>query len=86
MVKTSTRSVVDEYVSMEPCDFAGSVVPKLWAAERYAADVSAAVVRGSLTPLEGARLISTVAATLFGYDEFVLDELLSATAPYDVEG
>jgi hypothetical protein len=28
-----------------------------------------------LTPLEGARLISSIAATLFGYDEFILREI-----------
>jgi len=27
-----------------------------------------------LTPLDGARLISSITATLFGYDEFILRE------------
>jgi len=38
-----------------------------------------------LTPLDVARTISAVAATLFGYDEFILreisPEMLLATAP-----
>jgi hypothetical protein len=34
---------------------------------------------GQLTPLEGTRRIPAAVATLFGYDEFILDEILSTT-------
>jgi hypothetical protein len=37
--------------------------------------VQDAVEQKFLTPLEGARLISSIAATLFGYDEFILREI-----------
>jgi hypothetical protein len=44
-----------------------------------------AVEQEHLTPLDGARTISAIAATLFGYDEFILreisPEMLLATAP-----
>ena len=44
-----------------------------------------AVEKEHLTPLDGARLISSLAATLFGYDEFILREVspetLLAAAP-----
>ena len=33
-----------------------------------------AVEQKHLTPLDGARLISSITATLFGYDEFILRE------------
>jgi hypothetical protein len=32
-----------------------------------------------LTPLDGARLISSITATLFGYDEFILREISPET-------
>jgi hypothetical protein len=43
-----------------------------------------AVEKQHLTPLDGARVISSITATLFGYDEFILREvspesLLAAT-------
>ncbi len=81
LVQTTTRSVVDRYASMRPDEFAHSVAPKLWVAERFVAGASAAVERGQLTPLEGARRISAAVATLFGYDEFVLNEILSVIPP-----
>jgi hypothetical protein len=34
-----------------------------------------AVEKQQLTPLDGARVISSIAATLFGYDEFILREI-----------
>lgn len=37
-------------------ELADNVAPKLWVAERFVADASAAVERGHLTPLEGARM------------------------------
>jgi hypothetical protein len=40
-------------------------------------DIARAAVR--LTPLDGARLISSVAATLFGDDEFILREVSPET-------
>ena len=32
-----------------------------------------------LTPLDGARVISSITATLFGYDEFILREMSPET-------
>jgi hypothetical protein len=39
----------------------------------------ASVEKGYLTPLDGARLISSISATLFGYDEFILREISPET-------
>jgi hypothetical protein len=33
------------------------------------------VAKQQLTPLDGARVISSITATLFGYDEFILREI-----------
>ena len=38
-----------------------------------------AVEKKQLTPLDGARVISAIAATLFGYDEFILREISPET-------
>jgi hypothetical protein len=40
---------------------------------------SASVDKKYLTPLDGARLISSITATLFGYDEFILREISPET-------
>ena len=76
MARTMTTPLVQHYESMTPDDFAKSIEPKWQAAERLVAAVRVAVEERRLTPLEGARRISSIAATLFGYDEFVLYALL----------
>ena len=38
-------------------------------------EVKASVEKGYLTPLDGTRVISSITATLFGYDEFILREI-----------
>jgi len=42
-------------------------------------EVRAAVEKKYLTPLDGARVISSITATLFGYDEFILREISPET-------
>jgi hypothetical protein len=79
MAHTRTTSLVHQYASMTPDEFAQSIEPKWQAAELLVANVRAAVEKRQLTPLDGARRISSIAATLFGYDEFVLHELLPET-------
>ena len=49
------------------------------AGERLVKEVKASVEKGYLTPLDGARLISSITATLFGYDEFILREISPET-------
>jgi hypothetical protein len=48
-------------------------------------EVQGAVEKQNVTPLAGARVISSITATLFGYDEFILREIsaesLLATTP-----
>ena len=59
-----------QYASMASSEFSDS--PTKWTvAERLAGDISEVE---QLTPLDGARLISSMIATLFGYDEFILRE------------
>jgi hypothetical protein len=68
---------------------AGPALVRLWpkwqVAQRLVKEIEGAVEKEHLTPLDGARTISAVAATLFGYDEFILREIspetLLATAP-----
>ena len=85
MATSFTPSLVQQYASMTPAEFAESVEPKWKVGERLVNEVRNAVENEHLTPLDGARLISSIAATLFGYDEFILREVspesLLSTAP-----
>ena len=86
MPGTVTTSLVHQYASMAPGDFGKNIEPKWQVASELVSSVRTAVEKKQLTPLDGARLISSIAATLFGYDEFILREispetLLAASAP-----
>lgn len=85
MAATVTPSLVQQFASMKPTDFGRTIEPKWQVAQRLNKEIEAAVEKEHLTPLDGARLISSIAATLFGYDEFILreisPEMLLATAP-----
>lgn len=85
MPETVVASLVHQYASMKPGDFGSSIEPKWKVGEKLMKEVRAAVEAGHLTPLDGARLVSSIAATLFGYDEFILREIspetLLATTP-----
>jgi hypothetical protein len=74
MATTITPSLVQQYASMNPREFGESVQPRWQVAERLVNEVRTAVESEHLTPLDGARLISSITATLFGYDEFILRE------------
>jgi hypothetical protein len=74
MATAITPSLVQQYASMTPDEFGDSVQPKWTVGERLVNDVRSAVEEQHLTPLDGARLISSITATLFGYDEFILRE------------
>jgi len=60
---------------MKPTEFGPAIEPKWQLAERLVKEVRTAVEKQHLTPLDGARVISSIAATLFGYDEFILREI-----------
>jgi hypothetical protein len=85
MAETVTRSLVHQFASMKPNEFGPAIEPKWQVAERLVKEVRGAVEKKQLTPLDGARVISSIAATLFGYDEFILREIspetLLATTP-----
>jgi hypothetical protein len=78
-------SLVQQFASMKPTDFGPAIEPKWQLAERLIKEVRGAVEKQHLTPLDGARVISSITATLFGYDEFILREMsaesLLATPP-----
>ena len=74
MATTITPSLVQQYAAMKPAEFGESVQPKWKVGERLVNEVRSAVEKEHLTPLDGARLISSITATLFGYDEFILRE------------
>ncbi len=81
MTRTRTTSLVLHYAAMSPDEFAKSIEPKWQAAELLVENIRVAVERRQLTPLDGARRISSIAATLFGYDEFILDAMLTESLP-----
>jgi hypothetical protein len=60
-------------------EFGKSIEPKWQVASQLVENVRFAVEKKQLTPLDGARVISAIAATLFGYDEFILREISSET-------
>ena len=78
MAETVT-SLVQQFASMKPNEFSPAIEPKWSVAERLVAEVRAAVEKKHLTPLDGARVISSITATLFGYDEFILREVSAET-------
>jgi hypothetical protein len=79
MEATVTHSLVQQFASMKPTDFGPTIEPKWQVGERLLKEVRMSVEKGYLTPLDGARLISSISATLFGYDEFILREISPET-------
>ena len=75
MPGTVTASLVHQFASMKPTDFGPAIEPKWQLAERLVKEVRGSVEKQHLTPLDGARVISSITATLFGYDEFILREV-----------
>ena len=74
MAGTATPSLVHQFASMKPAEFGPAIEPKWQLAERLLKEVRGSVEKQQLTPLDGARVISAITATLFGYDEFILRE------------
>jgi hypothetical protein len=85
MAGTATGSLVQQFASMKPTEFGPAIEPKWQVAERLVKEVRSSVEKQHLTPLDGARVISSITAALFGYDEFILREVsaesLLATMP-----
>jgi hypothetical protein len=79
MAATVTHSLVQQFASMKPNEFGPTIEPKWQVGERLMTEVKASVEKGYLTPLDGARVISSITATLFGYDEFILREISPET-------
>ena len=79
MPGTMTTSLVHQYASMTPSEFGKNIEPKWQVGGQLVDSVRSAVEKKQLTPLDGARLISSIAATLFGYDEFILREISPET-------
>ena len=64
---------------MTPTEFAKNMEPKWDVCRQLMNDVRIGVEKKQLTPLDGARVTSAIAATLFGYDEFILREISPET-------
>ena len=79
MAATVTHSLVQQFASMKPNEFGPLIEPKWQVGGRLLKEVKASVEKGHLTPLDGARVISSITATLFGYDEFILREISPET-------
>jgi len=75
MAGTVTGSLVQQFASMKPTEFGPAIEPKWQLGERLVKEVRSAVEKQQLSPLDGARVISSITATLFGYDEFILREI-----------
>lgn len=76
---TATSSLVQQFATMKPAEFGSAIEPKWQLGERLIKEVRVSVEKQQVTPLDGARLISSIAATLFGYDEFILREVSPET-------
>jgi hypothetical protein len=85
MAGTVHGSLVHQFASMKPTEFGSAIEPKWQLCDRLVKEVKAAVEKQQVPPLDGARVISSITATLFGYDEFILREIsaesLLATTP-----
>ncbi len=85
MAGTASGSLVQQFAAMKPTDFGPAIEPKWQLGERLVTEVRSAVEKHHLSPLDGARVISSITATLFGYDEFIMREFsaesLLATTP-----
>jgi hypothetical protein len=79
MTETVTASLVRQFAVMKPTEFGPTIEPKWKVADTLVKQVRSAVEKEHLTPLDGARVISSIAATLFGYDEFILREISPET-------
>jgi hypothetical protein len=79
MAATVNHSLVQQFASMKPNEFGPTIEPKWQVCERLVKEVRAGVEKQYLTPLDGARVISSITATLFGYDEFILREISPET-------
>jgi hypothetical protein len=79
MAETVNPSLVQQFASMKPTEFGPAIEPKWQVCERLVNEIRTAVERQQLTPLDGARVISSITATLFGYDEFILREISPET-------
>jgi hypothetical protein len=79
MAETVSPSLVRQFASMKPTEFGSAIEPKWSVADTLMKQVRIAVEKEQLTPLDGARVISSIAATLFGYDEFILREISPET-------
>jgi hypothetical protein len=75
MATSVAPSLVQKYATMAPQEFGDSLAPRWKVAEGLLIELRVAVENGHLTPLDGARLISSMTATLFGYDELILREI-----------
>ncbi len=75
MAGTVTGSLVQQFAAMKATEFGPAIEPKWKLAERLVSEIRGAVEKQQLTPLDGARVISSITATLFGYDEFILREV-----------
>jgi hypothetical protein len=79
MATTVKHSLVQQFASMKPTEFGPTIEPKWQVCERLVKEIRTAVEKEQLTPLDGARVISSITATLFGYDEFILREISPET-------
>ena len=79
MAETVNHSLVQQFAAMKPTEFGPTIEPKWQVCERLVKEIRTAVEKHELTPLDGARVISSITATLFGYDEFILREISPET-------
>src|SRR5207253_2818492 len=66
MTGAVTHSLVHQFAAMKPTEFGATIEPKWQVADKLVKEVRSAVEKKQLTPLDGARVISSIAATLFG--------------------
>jgi len=75
MAMATNGSLIQYYAAMEPAEFGQAITSKWQLCERLVKEVQGSVEKGHVAPLDGARVVSSITATLFGYDEFILREV-----------
>ena len=73
MTETTTTSLVHQYAAMKPTEFGKNIEPKWQVAGKLVKQVQDGVEQKFLTPLDGARLISAITASLFAALDGVVD-------------
>jgi hypothetical protein len=69
MTGMTTGTLIQHYAEMKPTEFGPAIKPKWQLCERLLNEVQSSVEKEHVSPLDGARVVSAITKTLFGYEE-----------------